>query len=101
MIDPQGQANKWIKNLEKINKFQVIKINDKYLSRVLENCLQFGQPLMIEDIQEELDPILEPVLLKLVFKQVFFSHLILFKPFLGNHFVDFRIRLTIYALVKV
>jgi dynein heavy chain len=70
MIDPQGQANKWIKNLEKANKIQSIKLNDKFLSRVLENCLQFGQPLMIEDIQEELDPILEPVLLKLVFKQV-------------------------------
>ena len=70
MIDPQGQANKWIKNLEKINKIQFIKLNDKFLSRVLENCLQFGQPLMIEDIQEELDPILEPVLLKLIFKQV-------------------------------
>jgi dynein heavy chain len=73
MIDPQGQANKWIKNLEKANKIQSIKLNDKFLSRVLENCLQFGQPLMIEDIQEELDPILEPVLLKLVFKQVNFT----------------------------
>ena len=71
MIDPQGQANKWIKNLEKANKMQVIKLNDKFLSRMLENCLQFGQPLMIEDIQEELDPILEPVLLKLIFKQVY------------------------------
>lgn len=70
MIDPQGQANKWIKNMEKANKLQVTKLNDKHLSRALENCLQFGQPLMIEDIQEELDPLLEPILLKLIFKQV-------------------------------
>ncbi len=73
MIDPQGQANKWIKNMEKVNKLKIIKLSDRHLSRILENCLQFGQPLIIEDIQEELDPILEPVLLKLVFKQASFN----------------------------
>jgi dynein heavy chain len=70
IIDPQQQANKWIKNMEKHNKLQIIKLNDKHLCRVLENSLQFGQPLLIEDIHEDLDTILEPVLLKQVFKQV-------------------------------
>ena len=65
-----NQANKWIKNLEKANKIQVIKLNDKNFSRILENCVQFGQPLMIEDIKEELDPLLETILLKSIFKQV-------------------------------
>ena len=26
MIDPQGQANRWIKNLEKANKLRIIKL---------------------------------------------------------------------------
>lgn len=69
MIDPQGQANKWIKNMEKINKIQIVKLTDKNFSRNLENCIQFGQPIMIEDIVEEMDPLLEPVLLKQTFKQ--------------------------------
>ena len=72
MIDPQSQANKWIKNMENINKLKVIKQTDKNFIRIVENCVQFSQPLLIEDIKEEIDPILEPLLLKLVFKQVLF-----------------------------
>ena len=37
--------------------------------RTLENCIQFGTPVLLEDIGEELDPILEPLLLKQTFKQ--------------------------------
>jgi hypothetical protein len=40
MIDPQGQANKWIKNMEKSNKLEVIKLSDPNYSRQLENCVQ-------------------------------------------------------------
>lgn len=40
MIDPQGQANKWIKNMEKANKLEVIKLSDPNYSRTLENCIQ-------------------------------------------------------------
>ena len=70
MIDPQNQANKWIKSMEKANNIKTIKQTHKNFLRILENSIQFGQPLLIEDIQEELDPVLEPVLLKQVFKQV-------------------------------
>ena len=58
--------------MEKQNDLKVIKLSDKNLMRILENCIQFGQPLLIEDIEEEIDPLLDPVLLKLVFKQVNF-----------------------------
>ena len=40
MIDPQGQANKWVKNMEKVNKLAVIKLSDSNYTRTLENCLQ-------------------------------------------------------------
>ena len=70
MIDPQGQANKWIKSKEAKNALKTVKQTDKNFVRVLENCLQFGQPLLIEDVDEELDTLLEPVLLKLIFQQV-------------------------------
>ena len=56
--------------MEKQNGLQVIKQGDKNIMRTLENCIQFGQPLLIEDIEEEIDPLLDPVLLKLIFKQV-------------------------------
>ncbi|XP_013208919.1 dynein heavy chain 7, axonemal [Microtus ochrogaster] len=69
MIDPQGQANKWIKNMEKSNSLQLIKLNDPDYVRTLENCIQFGTPVLLENVGEELDPILEPLLLKQTFKQ--------------------------------
>ncbi|XP_054071997.1 dynein axonemal heavy chain 12 isoform X1 [Rissa tridactyla] len=69
MIDPQGQANKWIKNFEKENRLSVIKVNDAEYMRTLENCIQFGTPLLLENVGEELDPSLEPLLLKQTFKQ--------------------------------
>ncbi|KAI5107507.1 dynein heavy chain 7, axonemal isoform X1 [Silurus meridionalis] len=130
MIDPQGQANKWVKNMEKGNSLHVIKLSDGNFVRTLENCIQFGTParspqgslfnskletdselkqailtfsppgdenvayfqdarcleaasahhfcmsdppgrikVLLENVGEELDPILEPLLLKQTFKQ--------------------------------
>uniref|UniRef100_A0A8D2L0F3 Dynein axonemal heavy chain 12 n=1 Tax=Varanus komodoensis TaxID=61221 RepID=A0A8D2L0F3_VARKO len=69
MIDPQGQANKWIKNSEKENRLSVIKFTDTDYMRTLENCIQFGTPLLLENVGEEIDPSLEPLLLRQTFKQ--------------------------------
>ncbi|KAM9098063.1 dynein heavy chain 12, axonemal isoform X1 [Sarcophilus harrisii] len=69
MIDPQGQANKWIKNSERDNQLSVIKLSDSDYMRTLENCIQFGAPLLLENVGEELDPSLEPLLLRQTFKQ--------------------------------
>ena len=69
MIDPQGQANKWIKNMEKANRLGVIRFSQPDYTRVLENSIQFGLPVLLENIGEEIEPLLEPVLLKQTFKQ--------------------------------
>ena len=69
MIDPQGQANKWIKNMEKGNQVHVLKMSNSNYLRTLETAIQFGQPVLLENVQEELDAVLEPVLLKQTFKQ--------------------------------
>ena len=69
MIDPQGQANKWVKNSEKPNGLKVVKLTNTDYIRTLENCIQFGNPILIENVGEELDPSLEPLLLKQTFKQ--------------------------------
>jgi dynein heavy chain len=71
MIDPQQQANAWIKRKERGNTLQVIKLspNDGGYVRTLENAITFGLPVLLENVGEELDPLLEPLLLKQVFKQ--------------------------------
>ena len=65
-IDPQGQANKWIKNMEREAGLDVIKLSDKDFLRSLENAVRFGKPCLLENISTELDPALEPVLLRQV-----------------------------------
>lgn len=58
-----------MKNLERENKLNVLKLTDTNYLRTLENAITFGTPVLIENVQEELDPILEPVLQKATFKQ--------------------------------
>jgi dynein heavy chain, axonemal len=68
MIDPQKQANKWIKAMEASADLRVIKLTDTDYMRTLENAIQFGIPVLLENVGEELDPSLEPLLLKQIFK---------------------------------
>uniref|UniRef100_A0A1I8P355 AAA+ ATPase domain-containing protein n=1 Tax=Stomoxys calcitrans TaxID=35570 RepID=A0A1I8P355_STOCA len=62
MIDPQEQANRWIRNMEKSNNLHILKINDGNLLRVMENCIRQGYPILLEDIGETIDPSIRPVL---------------------------------------
>eukprot|EP00698_Gefionella_okellyi_P007650 TRINITY_DN186_c0_g3_i1.p1 TRINITY_DN186_c0_g3~~TRINITY_DN186_c0_g3_i1.p1 ORF type:complete len:2618 (+),score=811.11 TRINITY_DN186_c0_g3_i1:164-8017(+) len=67
LIDPQGQANKWIKNTEKERGLETIKLSNKDFLRTLENAIRFGKPVLLENIEEDLDAALEPVLLQSTF----------------------------------
>ena len=55
--------------MEKLNNLQVIKLTDSNFLRSLENSIQFGNPVLLENVGEELDPSLEPLLQKQLFKQ--------------------------------
>eukprot|EP00163_Fabomonas_tropica_P031149 TRINITY_DN730_c1_g1_i7.p1 TRINITY_DN730_c1_g1~~TRINITY_DN730_c1_g1_i7.p1 ORF type:complete len:4213 (+),score=1156.03 TRINITY_DN730_c1_g1_i7:1002-12641(+) len=68
MIDPQGQANRWIKNLETKNNLKVIRLSEPNYLRTLENAIRIGAPVLLEHIGETLDPSLEPILMKQTFK---------------------------------
>ncbi|RLN55940.1 hypothetical protein BBJ29_006588 [Phytophthora kernoviae] len=68
MIDPQGQANRWIKNMEESNNLKVVKQSQAGFVRMLENSIMIGAAVLIENMPEEIDPMLEPVLLKQVVK---------------------------------
>lgn len=68
MIDPQGQACKWIKAIEH-NHLALVKPSSSNYQRIIEACIQNGRPLLIEDIGEDIDPALEPILLKQSFLQ--------------------------------
>lgn len=58
------QANIWIKKMEEKHGIKVIKptMDPKNMSRVLENAVNLGNPVILEDANETFDPMLEPLL---------------------------------------
>merc|ERR1719382_743601 len=64
MIDPQRQANKYIKNMGKDTDVgcDICKMSDPTFLRTLELGIQFGKWILLENIGLSLDPALEPVL---------------------------------------
>jgi len=61
-IDPQGQANKWIKNMEKERQVKIMKFADGNYLKVLEAAIRMGYPVIMENVFEEMDPAIEPLL---------------------------------------
>ncbi len=82
MIDPQMQANKWIRRTEQLRAANdadeggtgnsllfTVRMNAKDFVRVVENSVCFGKILLIENVGEIIDPILEPILKKQIVVQ--------------------------------
>lgn len=46
----------------------IVKLTDKDLIRTLESAIRFGKPMLIENVGTELDPALDPVLQRQLFK---------------------------------
>ena len=75
MIDPQNQANNFIKNMGK-DKLEVVKPTESNFMKVIEKSILFGQWVLLENVSRELDPSLEPILLrKVTIYNVFFLYI--------------------------
>ena len=96
MIDPQEQANRWIRNRESQNGLRIIKLTDGQFLRTLENCIRIGMPVLCEDVGETLDPSLEPVLLKQTFMS---GGRLLIR--LGDSDIDFDRNFRFYMTTKM
>ena len=71
MIDPQRQANNYVKQYgKKVSEggFDSCKLSDPNFLRVLELGIQFGKWILLENVGETLDAALEPILLQLKVK---------------------------------
>mmetsp|Transcript_2911 Transcript_2911/g.5238 ORF Transcript_2911/g.5238 Transcript_2911/m.5238 type:complete len:1085 (+) Transcript_2911:1-3255(+) len=96
LVDPQGQGLHWLKTKEEKNLLRVTNLNDKQFRTHLEDCLAFGKPLLIENIEEELDPVLDPVLEKLIQKSGRG-----YKIVLADKEVDFNERFALYMTTRL
>nr|CCA18047.1 PREDICTED: dynein heavy chain 7 putative [Albugo laibachii Nc14] len=63
LIDPQNQANTWIRNMNPSN-LKVVRPNQSGFSRALEHALMIGAAVLLENVAIPLDPVLDPILRK-------------------------------------
>jgi dynein heavy chain len=61
LIDPQLQGLKWIKG-HYGERLQITSLGLKGFHEMLERCLREGQVLLIENVNEELDSSLDPLM---------------------------------------
>ncbi|KAH8387117.1 hypothetical protein KR093_004852, partial [Drosophila rubida] len=96
MIDPQEQANRWIRNMEKANSLQVIKMTDASMMRVLENSVRQGYPVLLEELDETIDPSLRPILQRETYKSEGRIYLKL-----GDQVIDYDNNFKLYMTTKL
>jgi dynein heavy chain len=69
IVDPQLQGIKWIRNREAANNLTVFQLSTKNWMRKLEGAITNGHTVIIENIQEEIDATLDPVLARAIYKK--------------------------------
>jgi len=62
-IDPQTQANKWIKRMVG-DSLQIADFKDNSYMKKIENCITNGKTLLLQDVAETIDPSLDNLLNK-------------------------------------
>lgn len=65
LVDPQGQATLWIREMEGA-ALRLCKSDDPTsVFRTLEQAVRLGEPVLVENVgDEQLDPLLDPILYK-------------------------------------
>lgn len=97
MIDPQEQANRWIKKLEEKNGMKIVKQTERDFARSVEMSVRNGTCLIIEDAGEILDPTLDPILEKNLIPQGAGR----FSIRMGDQDVDYDTNFRMYITTKI
>jgi len=95
MIDPQLQANNWVRKSNS-DQLKVIRLSQSNYARELENAISYGKPVLLENIGEILDPLLEPLLQKAKFKA---GNIIMIR--LGDSTIEYSENFRFYITTKL
>ena len=79
-----------------VQNLKIIDLQQPDFLRTLENSVQFGNPVLLQNVQEELDPSLGPILNKSLIKK---GNRVIIK--LGDKEVDFNPDFKFYITTKL
>merc|ERR1719421_37236 len=96
MIDPQLQANQWIRKSNAEKKLKVVRLNQSGYARILENAISYGEPVLLENVGEALDPLLDPLLQKAKFKA---GNILMIR--LGDSTIEYSEDFRLYITTKL
>jgi len=87
-----------VKKMEKERDIKSIKptMDMKVMSRVLENCISLGYPVILEDANESFDPMIEPLLGKQIDKK---RNMLTIK--LGDSNIEYQPEFKFYVTTKL
>jgi len=69
LIDPQTQGIKWLRKKEEANGLQVFQLNQKGWQRKVEQAIANGTSIIIENLGEDIDATMDPVLSRAIYKK--------------------------------
>jgi dynein heavy chain len=110
VIDPQSQATKWIKQMEKSNGLKIIDFQMRDYMKIIEECIKIGRPCLCQNIHEDIPQTLNPILIKSIKTN---SHLILqladreidynplFRFYLSTRLSNPRYKPEIYSKINI
>eukprot|EP00825_Cyclidium_porcatum_P006754 TRINITY_DN1337_c0_g1_i4.p1 TRINITY_DN1337_c0_g1~~TRINITY_DN1337_c0_g1_i4.p1 ORF type:complete len:1759 (+),score=318.71 TRINITY_DN1337_c0_g1_i4:667-5943(+) len=68
-IDPQGQANNWLKNHYKNLDLKILNFSDQHYIKTIQVAIASGFPVLIEGAGDRLEPSIDSVLQKQIFEE--------------------------------
>ena len=96
MIDPQGQANKWIRKMEEQHSLDIVKLTHANFVRTITGAVTYGRPVLLENVGETIDSILEPLISKSTYKS---GSSVMLK--LGDEAVEYHEDFRLYITTKL
>ncbi|XP_069475795.1 dynein axonemal heavy chain 10 [Ambystoma mexicanum] len=95
-IDPQQQALNWVKRKEERSNLKITSFNDPDFLKQLEMAIKYGFPILFQDVDEYIDPVIDNVLEKTI-KGVQGRQFII----LGDKEVDYDPNFRLYLNTKL
>mmetsp|Transcript_28798 Transcript_28798/g.26014 ORF Transcript_28798/g.26014 Transcript_28798/m.26014 type:complete len:142 (-) Transcript_28798:1406-1831(-) len=98
MIDPQLQANRWIKNAFAKDNLLITKFSDHEFMNKFKQAIENGYPILVEDVDLTIDPSIDTILGKQYYRDEDAGRTLIK---LGDATIDYDPKFCLYITTKL